>query len=110
MNPQSPAHDPADHPVEINFFRARSKLLRRKLRLIRLALLGWFLATFAPPALLVYLQRSPRGESVLTELSVFGFPLHFWLTGQFLILVFVLLCLFFNLSVDHLHRQQGLEE
>lgn len=101
---------PAQEPETINFFRPRPGLLRRKVRLIRLVLAGWALATFAPPVLLVLWQRDPRGAGVLTDVTLFGFPLHFWLTGQLLILVFVLLCLGFNIFVDRLHREGGLEE
>jgi len=110
MTSQVPPAETTEKPPEINFFRPPPGVMRRKARLIRLALAGWALATFAPPALLVFLQRTPRGEGVLTELSLFGFPLHFWITGQLLILVFVLLCLFFNLAVDNLQRRRGLEE
>jgi putative solute:sodium symporter small subunit len=98
-----PSSDPP--PVRINFFRPRPGYMRRKVTLIRIALAGWALATFGGPLLLVLFERNPRGEGVLTDLTLFGFPLHFWLTGQFLILCFVLLCLFFNLGVDYLNRK-----
>jgi len=88
-----------------NFFRPRPGFMRRKVRLIRLVLLGWAGATFGLTGLLVYLQRSPQGESLLTDLTLFDFPLHFWLTGQAMILFFVLLCFFFNIGVDRLGRR-----
>lgn len=104
-SPSSPTGGRAPHPPRINFFRPLPGFMRRKVALIRLALAGWFLATFGGPALLVLLQRNSRGEGLLTDLTLFGFPMHFWLTGQFLILCFVLLCLFFNLGVDRLNRK-----
>lgn len=97
---------PAGQPAPpSNFFRPRPGYMARKVRLIRLVLLGWAAATFGLSGLLVFLQRTPRGASVLTDLTLLGFPLHFWLTGQLVILFFVLLCLFFNVGVDRLRRQ-----
>ncbi|HAD03679.1 MAG: hypothetical protein A2091_10435 [Desulfuromonadales bacterium GWD2_61_12] len=99
-----PPHPPQDikPPHGINFFRPRPGYMRSKVTYIWLALGGWILVTFGFQFLLLASQKSSAGTSMLTEASLFGFPFHFWFTGQFLIVWFILLCIIFNLLVDRL--------
>ncbi len=88
----------------VNFFRPRPGFMRRKVRYIWILLAIWAFFTFGFQFLLVALQTDPAGDSLLTRTFVFGFPLHYWFSGQFLILVFIVLCYLFNVFVDNLTR------
>jgi len=87
--------------------------MRSKVTYIWLALGAWALVTFGFQFLLVSEQLNRVGHSPLTESLIFGFPLHFWFTGQFLIFWFILICGIFNLLIDWLtesyrrRRQEG---
>lgn len=94
--PQSPP------PTRVNFFRPRSPFMRSEVLFIWLALCGWALVTFGFQLLLVWTQTDTEGNGTLTARTLFGFPFHFWFSGQFLIVWFVLLCFFFNVMVDRL--------
>lgn len=94
-----------DDELRVNFFRPRSGFMRQEVRFIWLMLAGWALFTFGFQLLLVLLQRNAAGESVLTDATFLGFPFHHWFSGQFLIIWFILLCLFFNLFIDRLTEQ-----
>jgi putative solute:sodium symporter small subunit len=98
--PNPPTETSSDYSV--NFFRPRAGFMRREVRFIWAMLAGWALLTFGFQFLLVLVQRNPAGESIVTETAIFGFPFHFWFTGQFLIVWFILLCLIFNLFLDRL--------
>jgi putative solute:sodium symporter small subunit len=91
-----------DPAYRVNFFRPRRGFMRREVRLIWLMLGGWTLLTFGFPLYLVWLQRDPSGASSLTETSLLGFPFHYWFSGQFLIVWFIILCFLFNVLVDRL--------
>ncbi len=99
-----PPHPPQQESSSrgINFFRPRPGFMRSKVTYIWLALGGWALVTFGFQFLLVAQQQNGIGRSYLTESSLFGFPFHFWFTGQFLIVWFILICIIFNILVDRL--------
>ncbi|PLY00793.1 MAG: DUF4212 domain-containing protein [Desulfuromonas sp.] len=103
--PQSPAPPPEKPDVPINFFRPRPGYMRKEVLLICLMLLLWGLLTFGFQLLLVLNQQAPSGRGPLTEGAVFGFPLHYWFTGQFLIICFIVLCFAFNSVIDRLSRR-----
>ena len=86
----------------VNFFRPRPGFMRREVRFIWLMLAGWALLTFGFPLYLILIQHSSDGSSALTRATLFGFPVHFWFSGQFLIVWFILLCFIFNVLVDRL--------
>lgn len=102
MNGQPAPDRPESREPRINFFRPRPGFMRREVIFICLALCGWALVTFGFQWLLVQQQTSPDGTGPLTERTVFGFPFHFWFSGQFLIVWFILLCFYFNVLVDRL--------
>lgn len=86
----------------VNIMRPIAGYMRREVLLIWGLLLGWGGLTFGFQLLLVLQGETPAGEGPLTAASVFGFPLHFWFTGQFLIIWFIVLCLLYNLFIDRL--------
>lgn len=98
--PEEPARD-----YRVNFFRPRPGFMRQQVRFIWIMLAAWGLFAFGFQFLLVFLQRNPVGQGVLTQTTLLGFPFHFWFTGQFLIVWFILLCFLFNLFIDRLNEK-----
>ncbi|PLX95221.1 MAG: DUF4212 domain-containing protein [Desulfuromonas sp.] len=100
----------------INLFRPRSGFARKEVLLIWAMLAGWGGGIYGFQALLVLLQRQSDGAGPLTETGLFGFPLHYWYTGQFLIVWFIVLCILFNLLADRImvaarrQKQRGEEQ
>ena len=99
--------NPAETPppsadFRVNFFRPRAGFMRREVRIIWAMLAGWALLTFGFPLYLIWTQTNPRGVSPLTSATLFGFPCHYWFSGQFLVLWFILLSFLFNVLVDRL--------
>jgi putative solute:sodium symporter small subunit len=106
MPPESPQHPPDD--LRINFFRPRRGFMRREVTIIWLTLTAWALLTFGFP---LYLVCCPQAQ--LPDRIIFGMPVHYWYSGQFLILWFIIVCFVFNLLIDWLtesfrrRRQEG---
>lgn len=98
-DPDRPADD-----FHVNFFRPRPGFMRRKVIYTSLLLAGWAFLTFGFQVLLAFTGGEPGGEGPLTDRTFFGFPFHYWFTGQFLIVWFILLCYLFNIFIDHLTR------
>ena len=86
----------------VNFFKPRPGFMRREVRFIWLMLAGWALLTFGFPLYLVWAEWTADGTGPLTATTLFGFPFHYWFSGQFLIVWFIFLCFLFNVLVDHL--------
>ncbi len=93
-----------DQDLGVNFFQPRSAYLRKKVGYTWILLLSWAFFTFGFQFLLILLQEDPSGQSALTRFSLFGFPLHYWFSGQFLIIWFIILCWLYNLFVDRLTK------
>jgi len=91
-----------NHDTPINFFRPRSEYMRREVILISIMLFLWGTLTFGFQFLLVFRQTTPAGQSPLTESALLGFPLHYWFSGQFIILCFIGICFSFNSVIDRL--------
>jgi len=89
----------------VNFFRPLPGFMRKKVHYIWVLLASWATFTFGFQFILVLLQENPAGCSMLTTTRFFGFPFHYWFSGQFLILWFILLCLLYNLFVDKLTNE-----
>jgi putative solute:sodium symporter small subunit len=81
--------------------------MRGEVRVIRLVLAGW-LAAIVGFQMFVYLLEINYSELLLNELTFFNLPIHFWLTGQFLPLWFIILCALFNFWMDR-HAVGGLD-
>lgn len=91
----------ADHDKcrGISIFRPRGKSMRGEVRVIRMVLAGW-LISIVGFQIFVYLLEVNYSELLLNELTFFNLPIHFWLTGQFLPLWFIILCALFNFWMD----------
>ena len=86
----------------VNLVRPQGRYLKGMSRIIFLVVGLWLLLVFGFQILLVIIQRDPLGASFLTDSRFLGFPFHYWYTGQFTILGFLLLCLLFNRLYDRL--------
>jgi putative solute:sodium symporter small subunit len=83
----------------LSFFRPRGKTMRSETRVIKLILISW-LAAIAGSQIYIYFLEHSYSELLLNELTIFNLPVHFWLTGQFLPLWFIILCVLFNVWMD----------
>jgi putative solute:sodium symporter small subunit len=81
--------------------------MRGEVRVISLVLAGWLAAIIVFQAF-VYLLEVNYSELLLNELTFFNLPIHFWLTGQFLPLWFIILCAVFNFWMDR-HAVRSLD-
>lgn len=91
----------------LSFFRPRGATMRGETRVIKLILISW-LTAIAGTQVYIYLLERNYSELLLNELTIFNLPVHFWLTGQFLPLWFIILCIIFNLWMDR-HTTRKLE-
>lgn len=82
-----------------SFFRPYGANMRSEVRVIKSILAGWFIAIVGYQ-FLAYLLEVNYSEFLLDDLTFFNLPIHFWLTGQFLPLWFILLCVRFNSWMD----------
>jgi len=91
----------ADHDdrSELSFIKPRGKSMRGEVRVIRLVLAGW-LVSILGLQIFVYLLEVNYSELLLNELTFFNLPIHFWLTGHFLPLWFIILCALYNFWMD----------
>lgn len=92
---------------DINFFKPRGNKTPGEIKLIMLVLAGWLLAIIGIQ-LFIYLLEINYSEILLEELTFFNLPVHFWLTGQFLPLWFIILCVVFNFWMDR-HADRSLD-
>lgn len=104
MSSRPPQSDPPAEDYRVNFFRPRPGYMRQKVIYIWVLLTSWAVFTFGFQLLLAWTSTTPQGGGPLTELTLFGFPFHFWYTGHFLIVWFIILCFLFNTFVDRLTR------
>lgn len=88
---------------QVNLFRPKNGHMRDEVLIIVALLFGWAICTFGFQILLAVSQGSGAGD-MLTRLTLFGLPLHFWFTGQFLPLWFIFLCIIFNLYIDRISQ------
>jgi putative solute:sodium symporter small subunit len=92
----------------VNIFKPQKGYMGNEVVIIFVVLWGWGVATFGFQFLLRLVAETPNGDSLLTRLSFFNLPFHFWFTGQFLPLWFIILCVMFNIYVDRLaERHRG---
>ena len=63
--------------------------------------------TALPEAMEKYLIHN---RSFLTDSSFLGFPLHYFYTAQFLLILFIVLCLIYARAVDKKNTRLGIEE
>jgi putative solute:sodium symporter small subunit len=51
-----------------------------------------------------------HNQSFLTDFQFLGFPFHYWYTAQFLLILFVLLCLYYAVSIDKMNKEYDFVE
>jgi len=90
-----------DQRYQVNLFRPKKGHMRDEVRIIFLILFGWAAATFGFQILLALSRGTGLGD-LITGLTFFNLPLHFWFTAQFLPLWFIILCVVFNLYLDRI--------
>ena len=92
---------------DLSFFRPRGATMRGEVRVIKLILAGWLIAIVGFQ-LFAYLLEANYSALLLEDLTFFNLPIQFWLSGQFLPLWFIILCVLFNIWMDR-HSVQSLE-
>lgn len=60
-----------------------------------------------PPIMDLYLIHN---RNVLTDTTFLGFPFHYWYTSQFLLIMFVMICLVYGLLIDRINRKYNFVE
>ncbi|MBP7654194.1 DUF4212 domain-containing protein [Candidatus Dependentiae bacterium] len=51
-----------------------------------------------------------HNQSFLTDIKIIGFPFHYWFTAEFLLILFLGLCLAYCLIIDHLNKKYSIIE
>ena len=92
-----------------NIFKAKPGAVTPEVIVIVLIVSALLIATVGSQVYIWHLESSISGYW-LTELIFFNLPVHFWLTGQFLPLWFLLLGVVFNLWMDRneVRRMEGI--
>ena len=60
-----------------------------------------------PAIMQLYLVHN---RSFLTDSRFLGFPFHYWYTAQFLLIMFVVLCIIYAVAIDKLHKKHNIDE
>lgn len=84
----------------VNPFKPKDGSMVDEIALIGLIMVGWGLMNFGFQAIIALFAETATGEGMLTRMTFLSFPWHFWFTGQFLPLWFIILCVIFNLYTD----------
>ena len=84
---------------DINIFKPRGRTMKGETRVIALVLTGWLLVIISFQ-IFVYLLEINYSALLLDDLTFFNLPIHFWMTGHFLPLWFIILCVVFNFWMD----------
>lgn len=93
--------DQPDKDYKVNLFRPKKGHMRDEVLITLAILAGWGGVTFGFQ-LLIHLCRGTGAGELLTRLTLFNLPLHFWFTGQLLPLWFIVLCVLYNLYIDRI--------
>jgi putative solute:sodium symporter small subunit len=51
-----------------------------------------------------------HNQSFLTDFKFLGFPFHYWYTAQFLLILFVVLCLIYAVTIDKINKEYNVVE
>lgn len=90
-----------DPRYQVNLFRPKKGHMRDEVLIILVIMFGWAALTFGFQIILALSKNTGLG-SILTGLTLFNLPLHFWFTAQFLPLWFIILCVIFNVYLDRI--------
>lgn len=93
--------------TDLSFFKPRGATMRSEVRVIIFILSGWLIAIVGFQ-LFAYILEVNYSELLLEDLTFFHLPIQFWLSGQFLPLWFIILCVLFNVWMDR-HAAQSRE-
>ncbi len=93
-------------PDRITVRKPAGGRMNGEVALIVAILVGWGALPFGFQ-LLVRLLADQQGQSFLTRFVFFNLPFHFWFTGQFLPLWFIILCVIFNVCIDRLSEKSS---
>ena len=97
------------HPnkhYQVNLFHPKKGQMRDEVLVIFAILAGWGVCTFGFQALLALSGGTGLG-TMLSRLTLFNLPLHFWFTGQLLPLWFIVLCALFNVYIDRITQHHS---
>ena len=90
---------PQTNSKDVNFFRPAGKAMKGEVRVILLVLAGWLVGIMGTQAA-TWLWEYSSQRAVLSSWTFFNLPIPLWLTGQFLPLWFIILCVLFNFWMD----------
>lgn len=51
-----------------------------------------------------------HNQNFFTDFKFLGFPFHYWYTAQFLLIMFVLLCLIYAMAIDRMNKKHDFVE
>ena len=60
-----------------------------------------------PKIMKLYLTHN---QSFLTDTKILGFPFHYFYTAEFLLILFVSMCLFYSIRITHLQKKFSIKE
>jgi putative solute:sodium symporter small subunit len=60
-----------------------------------------------PKIMKLYLTHN---QSFLTDMKIFRFPFHYFYTAEFLLILFVSMCLFYSIRITHLQKKFSIKE
>ena len=95
-----------EQPV-VNIFKPRGATMKSETRVIALILSSWFAAIVGSQLLICFFEYFKQG-TFLSGWTFFNLPIPFWLTGQYLPLWFIVLCVLFNVWMDR-HAARSLD-
>ena len=73
---------------------------RENVRLISILLIIWFLVSYVGALL----------AKPLSKFSIFGFPMHYWVSAQVSVITFVILIFVYAYVMNKLDQKYGVEE
>jgi uncharacterized membrane protein len=91
----------------VNIFKPRGANMKSEVRVIALVLTSWLAAIIGSQLVVCFLEYF-RSGAILSRWTFFNLPIPFWLTGQFLPLWFIFLCVLFNFWMDR-HAARNLD-
>ena len=91
----------------VNLFKPKKGYMKAEVIIILTALFGWGMMIFGFQAFVWLIKDSSYGQALLTRITLFHLPFHFWFTAQFLPLWFIILCIIFNLYIDRLTERHS---
>ncbi|MDZ7816562.1 MAG: DUF4212 domain-containing protein [Planctomycetota bacterium] len=89
------------------FDKLKAELLPMSVAVVDNAIISKDVVAQLPGIMDLYLIHN---RNVLTDTTFIGFPFHYWYTAQFLLILFVLICLVYSKMLDRNNTKYGFEE